>query len=166
MAILTGEEVVSSIATNIRAIFSTTEIKAIYKDTPLQNIKKPYAFIHQINAEHLNEMRGRAEHNFIIDVRVHPEDNQTNVQTWARAIATKMLEALNIITVSGQPVKSRGIEWKVEDNVLHVITRYSYKVIHVEEPIPDMETLLYNDHIKNFRKDDKIGSRRNLDNSK
>ena len=148
MAVLTGEEVVSGVAINVRAAFSTAELKAIYKDTPLQNIKKPYAFIHQINAEHLNEMRGRAEHNFMIDVRVHPEDTQTNIQTWARSIATKLLEALNTITVSGQSVKSRGIEWKVEDNVLHVITRYAYKVIHVEEPIPDMETLLYGDHIK------------------
>ena len=78
MAVLTGEEVVSGVAINVRAAFSTAELKAIYKDTPLQNIKKPYAFIHQINAEHLNEMRGRAEHNFMIDVRVHPEDTQTN----------------------------------------------------------------------------------------
>lgn len=148
MAVLTGEEVVSGVAINVRAAFTTAELKAIYKDTPLQNIKKPYAFIHQINAEHLNEMRGRAEHNFMIDVRVHPEDTQTNIQTWARAVATKMLEALNIITVSGQSVKSRGIEWKVEDDVLHVITRYAYKVIHVEQPVPDMETLLYGTNIK------------------
>ena len=149
MAALTGEEVVSGVATNIRANFSTAEIRAIYKDTPLQSIKKPYAFIHQVSADHTNEMRGRAEHNFMIDVRVHPEDTQTNIQTWARAVSTKMLEALNIITVSGQAVKSRGIEWKVEDNVLHVIARYAYKVIHVEAPVPDMETLLYGEHIKN-----------------
>lgn len=150
MAVLTGEEVVSSVAVNIRAAFTTTELKVIYKDTPLQNIKKPYAFIHQINAEHQNEMRGRAEHNFMIDVRVHPEDTQTNIQTWARAVATKMLEALNTITVSEQSVKSRGIEWKVEDNVLHVITRYAYKVLHAEASVPDMETMSYGVDIKIF----------------
>ena len=148
MAVLTGEEVVSGVARNVRAAFTTTELRAIYKDTPLQNVQKPYAFIHQIQAEHTNEMRGRAEHNFMIDVRVHPTDTQTNIQTWARAVATKLIEALNIITVDLKPVKSRGIEWKVEDDVLHVITRYSYKVIHVEDPVPDMQTLLYGENIK------------------
>lgn len=149
MAVLTGEEVVSSVATNIRAAFTTAELKVIYKDTPLQNIKKPYAFIHQINAEHQNEMRGRAEHNFMIDVRVHPEDIQTNIQTWGRAMATKMLDALNTITVSTQSVKSRVIEWRVEDNVLHVIARYAFKVIYVEQSVPDMENMIYGTGIKN-----------------
>lgn len=152
MAILTGEEVVSGVSRNIRAAFTKEELPAIYKDTPIQNVIKPYAFIHQIIAEHSNEMRGRAQHNFIIDVRIHPPDGKTNIQTWARAMATKLLEALNTITVSEQAVKSYGIEWKVEDDVLHFITKYAFKVVHTEEPVPDMQTLEYGENIKKYWK--------------
>lgn len=148
MEVLTGEEVVSAISKNIRCYFSTEEIKAIYKNLPQQNIQKPYAFIHQISSEHKNEMRNRASWSFILDIRVHPSDKQTNVQSWSRSVATKLIEATNIITVGGQSVKARSIEHRVEDGVLHVIVSYAFRVIHIEEDIPDMRNLLYGEHLR------------------
>lgn len=143
LPILTGEEVVSGVATNIRSAFTSTELVAIYKDSPMQNIKKPYAFIHQIHAEHRNEMVGRGEHHFMVDVRVHPSDAQTNVQTWARSVAYRLVEAINVITISSMPVKSRSMEWRVEENVLHFIVSYTFKVITPPHDTPIMETLEY-----------------------
>lgn len=148
MAVLTGEDVVSAVATRVRSAFSTNEIKAIYKDLPQQNLKKPYAFIHQVNATHTNLLRNRARWGFIIDIRVHPEDERTNVQTWARGIALKLVDAVNTITVDNKPVKSTSLEAKVENNVLHVIASYSYGVIRVEDEMPNMETLTYGDKVK------------------
>lgn len=148
MAVLTGEDVVSAVATRVRSAFSTNEIKAIYKDLPQQNLKKPYAFIHQVNATHTNLLRNRARWGFIIDIRVHPEDERTDVQTWARGIALKLVDAVNTITVDNKPVKSTSLEAKVENNVLHVIASYSYGVIRVETEVPDMGTLTYGDKVK------------------
>lgn len=148
MAFLTSEDVVSGVSARVRAAFSKDVIKAVYKDLPQQNTKKPYAFIHQVNATHTNQLRNRARWGFIIDIRVHPEDEQTDVQTWARSIALRVIEAVNTITVDGMPVKSTSIEYKVEQNVLHVIVSYSYGVLQVEDSAPDMQTLAYGDRIK------------------
>lgn len=148
MATLTGEDVVSAVSKRVRSTFSTAEIKAIYKDLPQQNIKKPYAFIHQVNATHSNQLRNKANWGFIIDVRVHLEDEQTNIQTWARDVGIRLMEAINIIIVDGRPVKSVSLEYKVEENVLHVIASYSYRVVQIEDDGPNMETLSYGDRIK------------------
>lgn len=148
MAQLTGEDVVSAVSMKVRSTFSTAEIKAIYKDLPQQNIQKPYAFIHQVNASHTNQLRNTARWGFIIDVRVHPEDKQTNVQTWARDVGIRLVEAVNTITIDGKPVKSTSLEYKVEDNVLHCVVSYSYRVCRVEDAAPDMQTLTYGDKIK------------------
>lgn len=148
MEVLTGEEVVSAISENIRKYFSTTEIKAIYKNLPQQKIQKPYAFIHQISSEHKIEIKNRAIWSFMIDIRVHPQDTQTNVQSWGRMIATRLIEAVNTITISGQNIRTRSMEYRVEDGILHFIVSYSFRVVHVEDDIPDMRNLLYGDHIK------------------
>lgn len=148
MSVLGGEDVVSAVSINVRRRFSKERIKAIYKNLPQQNIQKPYAFIHQISAQHQNEMRNRANWTFMLDIRVHPKDNQTDIQSWAREIALDLIESINIITVSGQAVKARSIEYKVEDNVLHCIVSYSYKVLHLEDDVPDMQNLLYGEHLK------------------
>lgn len=148
MAALAGDTVVSAVALNIRQYFNKTELKAIYKNLPQQNIQKPYAFIHQINAEHQNEMRNRANWVFMLDVRVHPEDGQTDINSWARGVALKLIDAINIITVSGQSVKARSIEYKVEGDVLHFIVSYAFKVLRVEDDGPDMENLLYGQRLK------------------
>lgn len=145
---LTGDNVVSAIARNIRSKFAKTDIKEIYKELPQQNVQKPYAFIHQINAEHENQMRNSANWTFMLDIRVHPKDGQTDIQSWARSLAIRLIDALNIITISGQSVKSKSIEYKVEDNVLHFIVSYAYRVIRVEDNVPDMENLTYGEHLK------------------
>lgn len=148
MSALGAEDVVSAVSLNVRRMFSTAELKAVYKNLPQQNIQKPYAFIHQLNAEHKNERGNRAEWMFMLDIRVHPEDDRTDVQSWARGIALKLIEAVNIITISGQTVKSISMEYRVEDNVLHFIVSYKYKVVHVQDEAPDMQTMLYGEHLK------------------
>lgn len=148
MPALGGDDVVSAVSKNIRQRISKERLKALYKELPQQNIQKPYGFIHQINAQHKNEMRNRAEWNFMLDIRIHPEDDRVDIQSWAREMALDLIEAINIIAVSGQAVKARSIEYKVEDKVLHCIVSYSYKVLHIEDEAPDMQNLLYGEHLK------------------
>lgn len=148
MSALGGDDVVSAVAKNIRMNISTADIKTIYKNLPQQNIQKPYAFIHQLNAEHINKRKNRAEWVFLLDIRVHPEDNRTDVQSWARGIAIRLIPAVNIITISDQEVKARSIEYKVEDGVLHFIVSYGYGVMYVTDDTPDMQNLSYGERLK------------------
>ena len=145
---LRGDDVVSAVSKNIRQRFSKARLKALYKDLPQQNIQKPYAFIHQVSAQHKNERGNRATWTFILDIRVHPQDNQTDINVWAREMSMDIIEAINIITVSDQAVKAQSIEYKVEDKVLHCIVSYSFKVLHIEDNAPDMQNLLYGEHLK------------------
>lgn len=148
MAALGGDCVVSAVAKNVRSQFSKEDLKELYKELPQQGVQKPYAFIHQINAEHQNQMRNSANWTFMLDIRVHPKDHETDIQSWARGVAFKLIEAVNIITVSGQSVKARKTEYSVQDNVLHFIVSYEFRVIHAESEVPDMENLLYGGHLK------------------
>lgn len=148
MAALTGQEVVSDIAKRLRRRFSTTEFVEIYKDKPVQSTKTPYIFIHSIETTHTPELRNYAKWDHIIDIRCHPRKMQTDIQTWASDLAPMILDCVQQITVSNQPVKVKNATWRVENDVLHVVVTYSYRVMQKFEEIPNMETLTYGERIK------------------
>lgn len=148
MAALTGQEVVSEIAKRLRSRFSTQEFAEIYKDTPMQSMKTPCIFIHQVETIHTPDLRNYAWWDHIIDIRCHPGKMRTDIHTWARSLGPMILESVATITVSEQQVKTKNATWKVEDNVLHVIVKYSFRVLHKAEEIPDMETLTYGERLK------------------
>lgn len=145
---LTGQEVVSEIATRLRSRFSTTQFAEIYKDTPVQSVKTPYIFIHSVDTAHTPELRGYAWWDYIIDIRCHPNKMFTAIHTWARNLGPAILDCVSSLTVSGQQVKLRSANWKVEDNVLHVIVGYRIRVKQITEDVPDMHTLDYGHRVK------------------
>ena len=148
MTALTGQEVVSEIATRLRARFSKSEIAEIYKDKPVQSMTTPCIFIHTVETTHTPQMRGYAQWDYIIDIRCHPRKMRTNIHTWARGLAVMILDAVETLTVLNQPVKSKGASWRVEDDVLHVLVNYGFRVRKATEDIPDMQTLTYGERIK------------------
>ncbi len=148
MTALTGQEVVSDIATKLRRRFSTKEIVEIYKDKPVQSMKTPCIFIHSVETSHTPELGRYAKWDHIIDIRCHPGRMQTNVHTWARSLAPAILECVERLTIHDQQVKARNVSWKVEDDVLHVIASYGFRVLLQTEEAPDMQTLNYGSKIK------------------
>ena len=148
MAALTGQEIVSELAKRFRSRFSTTEFAEIYKDKPVQSMKTPCIFIHSVETTHTPELRGYAWWDNIIDIRCHPGRMQTNIHTWARSLGPMIVACAEYLTVDGQQVKARNATWRVEDDVLHVIVSYRYRVLHKLEEVPDMETLTYGERIK------------------
>lgn len=148
MSALTGQEVVSAISTKLRSRFTTSQIAEIYKDKPVQHMALPCIFIHEVDAAHRPAMRNTGWWDYIIDIRCHPDTMRTNISTWGRGLAVMILETVETIEVSGDIVKIRDAEWKVEDGVLHVIVKYSFRVYSVGTEIPDMETLTYGERIK------------------
>lgn len=148
MAALTGQEVVSNIATRLRSRFSETEFAEIYKDKPVQSMKTPCIFIHSVETTHTPELGNYGWWDHIIDIRCHPGRMQTNIQTWARALGPMIVDCVERITVDNQQVKSRNITWRVEDGVLHVIGTYRFRVVRKPEEVPDMQTLIYGERIK------------------
>lgn len=126
---LTGEEIISGIAIKLRAEFTTTEIPAIYKDTPTQTMLKPSIFINNITTTHTPEMNEGANRNYLIDIIVVGSEDNTALQTWFTTITERVFSAVDYITVSGKPLKMARGETNLEDDELHIIVTYDMKVI-------------------------------------
>lgn len=138
---LTGTEVVSAISKLLRAKFTTLEAVKIYKDKPIQGMQKPCFFLHQINFDSTPEMKTRAQRDYLVDVRYHPKDTDTEALTTMNTIAEKLSDALCGIPIVGQTVKSGGMNSTVVDGVLHFIVSYSFKAIKQPETQPLMGTI-------------------------
>lgn len=148
MEALTGQEVVSELAKQLRSRFSEQEFTEIYKDKPVQSMKTPCIFIHSVETIHTPELRNYAWWDNIIDIRCHPGKMRTDIQTWARSLGPMILDCAAQVTVVGQQVKAKSVTWRVEDDVLHVIVKYSYRVMRKPEEVPDMKNLIYGERIK------------------
>ena len=148
MAALTGQEVVSELATLLRSRFSLTEFAKIYKDKPVQSMVTPCIFIHSVETTHTPDMGNYAWWDHLIDIRCHPGKLCTDIHTWARSLGPIIVNCVERITINGQQVKSKDVSWKVENGVLHVFTAYKYRVMRILEEVPDMQTLSYGERIK------------------
>ena len=148
MAALTGQELVSSIAQQLRSRFSKKEFEEIYKDKVVQSLKTPCIFIHSIETVHTPDMREYAWWDHIIDIRCHPGRMQTNIHTWARTLGPMVMHCVQYVTVCDQTVKAKNMTCRVEDDVLHVTATYSYRVMRQLDEVPDMETLVYGQRVK------------------
>lgn len=148
MNALTGQDVVSAIATKLRSRFSQTEIAKIYKNKPVQSMVTPCAFIHLIETSHNPDLANYAWWDHILDIRIHPSKSCSDINTWAQTLSPMLTECVEYITISGQSVKSEYVRCKVEDNVLHILVKYKYRVYRVLDEVPDMQTLHYGEAIK------------------
>ena len=138
---LTGGEVVSAIATKLKAGFSTDEAKKLYKDKPAQGMVKPCFFIHQLNHDTTAEMKDRAQKDYLIDIRYHPSDADTEAFTTMGMIQEKLCSVVDEITVVSQSVKAKSLKSQIVDGVLHTIVSYSFKVVKQPVEYPLMETV-------------------------
>ncbi len=145
---LTGQEVISQITSRLRARFTITQFKEIYKDKPVQDMELPCIFVESVNTTSTPNIGPYSTWDFTIDVRCHPTKMRTNVYTWGRGVALMVMESISKLTVSGQQVKATRFEWRVTDNVLHVYSHYSFRVRQTQEPVPDMMTLITDERIK------------------
>ena len=148
MAALTGQEPVSECAKKLRSRFTANEIAEIYKDKPVQSMKTPCIFIHSVETTHTPDGRQYAWWDHIIDIRCHPGRMQTNIHTWARSLGPMITDCIEYITIDNQQVKAKNATWRVENDVLHVIVSYRYRVLRKSEEVPDMQTLAYGESIK------------------
>ena len=145
---LTGQEVISALVTRLRARFTTNQFKEVYKDKPVQGMELPCIFVESVNTVSIAQIGRYALWEYSVDVRCHPPKMKNDIQTWARGVAVMVLETISRIQISGQQVKATRIEWRVVDDVLHVTSRYAYRVLQTGDVIPDMQTLTYGQKIK------------------
>ena len=148
MAELTGQETVSDIARRLRNRFSTTEFAEVYKDKPVQSMKTPCIFIHLVESNHDPEGRKYAWWDHTIDIRCHPGRMQTNIHTWASILGPAIVECVEYITIDNQQVRAKNASWRVENDVLHVVFNYRYRVLQKPESVSEMRTLTYGRRIK------------------
>lgn len=146
---LDGQEVISALSMAIRAAFTTTEIVKLYKDTPEQGMQKPCVFLRSISFDPKTEMSNRSRWNYIIEIRCHPADGSTEVETWARGMAVRLLGVISSIRVSGQVVKATAINCTTQGGVLQLIANYSFGVLKTsDEIVSSMDTVEYGVHIQ------------------
>ena len=138
---LTGIEVVTGITKLLRQNFSTQDVPNIYKDTPVQGLNKPCFFVHQLNHDTTQEMRNRAQKDYLIDIRYHPLESDTESQTTMNMIQEKLCSVVDTISVISQSVKAKSLKSQVVDGVLHTIVSYSFKVVKQPAEQPLMETV-------------------------
>lgn len=127
--ILEGTEVISALATNIRNAFTTTEIQAVYKDTPVQNILKPCIFLNMVSTIQQPLVKQRANRTYNIDIIVTGTDDNTELRTWFTKINERLLRVVDKITISEQTVKMTQGEANIENDELHLIVTYNFDVI-------------------------------------
>ena len=148
MAALNGQEIVSAIAMRLGSRFSKTEFAEIYKDRPVQSMKTPCIFIHVIETTHTPDLRNYAWWDHIIDIRCHPGRMQTDIHTWACRVGPMIVESVQYVTIDNQQVKARNATWRVENDVLHVVVTYRYRIVQTSDNVPHMQTLTYGERIK------------------
>lgn len=148
---LDGMEIKEAMSKNIRQRFSTDEFINIYLDKPVQSMVKPCVFINRVNWAHEPAMNTDANWRFIMDVRCHPTDTATDVESWADKVAVKLLDALTWITLGTLQIKAYDVQWNVVDNVLHFMPRYQFRVKKQVMNDPLMQVMHYGEHVKEER---------------
>lgn len=143
-----GTEIVSATALKIRAGFSESEIVNVYKDIPTQGMVKPCVFIQIVTDDSNRLTKNSFMRSYILDIRYHPADDNNMKDTTCSQIATKMLDYVNTINVSGLPVKAQEMQCKVQDEVLHCIITYRFKVNAIEEILNKMQNLGLKEGVK------------------
>lgn len=146
--VLNGGEVISAIANAIYAAVTTQEVKAIYKNKATQGMDKPCVFIQQINQDRLNEMKGRGERIFLYDIRVHPSTDQTQIESWGHAIAEKIMNAITKVTVISKPLKVTKMGYSIQEDVVHILASYKFKVIEQTTPEELMQHLIFTEEVR------------------
>lgn len=141
MAAILPTEVVSQISEKINKCFNKDEIKAVWKNTPIQNAEKPYIYIQQLNTTHVKELRQRGERSYFMNIRAHPSDDEQYKQTWCNIIGDKLFETLDTINIGGMPVYGRNMRFEIVDNVLHFFVTYRFKVYKPDPTDVKMRTL-------------------------
>ena len=138
--VLEGDEVVTSIAKNIRSVFSKDELPYVYKDPIHQGFKVPCVFIDSFAHNHSSMTRFRAEWYLLIQLRCHPPEHVPR-DSYFRKLYVKMLDAVESIEVSDQTVRAIDIQSRIKDGVLLIDITYKFNVRKVPEDLPDMEQL-------------------------
>lgn len=131
--ILTGEEVISAIAIKIRESFTTTELAAVYKDTPIEDILKPCVFLNLVTVTHTPRMKNKGNRSYIVDIIATGSDDNTELYTWYSRLAERLFAVIDKITISEQTVRLIRAETNIENNELHLIITYNFNVIKVED---------------------------------
>lgn len=151
MQVITGNTVVSAIATALRSSFTTEELKNIYRDTPTQGLIAPCAFIQQVNTSFQNELRDRGTRSYLMDIRLHQTQNFDEFETWSRDMSERILYAVNPITIDGLKIKPWLIEMHENtdhNKVMHILVTYNFKVKRIDDDGIPMEILDLNEFVR------------------
>lgn len=154
-----GESIKSAIALKIKSSFAITNGSppiTIYKEQIVQGFKKPSFFIWVMEVSQEKKMRNNYDRFYQMNIRYHPEEDDTTTYETLADIGNRLLEVLLTIDVpidlgrkdlNGQPIEDkkpvRGsqMDFTIQDDVLQFFVTYKINIKQYQDKDPEMETL-------------------------
>ena len=156
---ITGESIKSAISLKLKNSFANTDDSppiTIYKEKIVQGMKKPCFFVWVMDVEQEKLMRNNYERVYQINIRYHPEENDTKTYETLSDIGNKLLDKLTTIDVpiflgrygvggepieDKKPVRGTQMSFEIKEDVLQFYVTYSIKAKQLADEVPEMESL-------------------------
>ena len=156
---ITGESIKSAISLKLKNSFANTDDSppiTIYKEKIVQGMKKPCFFVWVMDVEQEKLMRNNYERVYQINIRYHPEENDTKTYETLSDIGNKLLDKLTTIDVpiflgrygaggepieDKKPVRGTQMSFEIKEDVLQFYVTYSIKAKQLVDEVPEMESL-------------------------
>ncbi|NMA84751.1 MAG: hypothetical protein GX962_12925 [Epulopiscium sp.] len=159
-----GESIKSAIALKLRSGFAYTNSDTppitiypnIYKEKIVQGMKKPAFFIWVMDVRQEKLMRNNYERFYQMNIRYHPEENDTTTYETLADIGNKLFEVLLTIDVpidlgrkdsegkpieDKKPVRGSQMDFTIQDDILQFFVTYKIDAKQYQDKGPEMETL-------------------------
>ncbi len=120
----------------------------IHIDECEQGFTKPAFWILETSAQQELVFGKRYNRKYNFDVQYFPKADGYERTEEINTVTDALLMALEIISVNSGLIRGSGINYSVQDGVLHFFITYEVFVLRPDEDVPMMETLTQTQHVK------------------
>ena len=135
--VLTGLEVLEGIGAAIKNA-NITGVSSIVKDR--KQLKSDVCTVVlryiQVGKEDMLSFTKLSKRPYMVEIRVHPLVTQPDTESFLTVIAEKIMESIELITVSDEYVRGKVTDYTIIDGVLVMIAKYSF-IVRQENIIPE-----------------------------
>lgn len=112
----------------------------IFRDEIRQGLRPPCFFLGVLQPDITPLLGRRSLYRCPLDIQYFPPDPQSPGPSYA--VAEELAGLLRFISLpDGSKLQGRGINFELEDGVLHFFVTYALTLLRPADPVPAMETL-------------------------
>ena len=142
---LIGEVIRSAIVVKLKEKFPAI---TVYKEKIEQGLQFPHFFVLPLNTSRVKELRDKGWIYYQVNVRYRPTQDFNSKYGILEQMGIDLLDALELITVAGYPLRGYGMNYEIVDGVLQFFINFRMRVNKEQEIIAKMETLENSAEIK------------------